>query len=110
MSRPRTARPSGHEDRLLEAVGPGGQVVSHRYLRETPAPRLENPEEGAGSLSADHHIARVSGEGGRGRHVGVARRVVADIEAGKRSASSPGPPRELRDRHNRIRTLGKGRD
>src|SRR6476646_1732659 len=97
------ARPSAHEDRLLEA-GPGGQVVSQRYLGETVAPWLDDPEEGAGGLGADDHIARVSGEGGRRRHVGVARLVVVDVEARKRSASSPGRARELRDLGYRVQT------
>src|SRR5712671_2500986 len=108
-SRAGTARPSGHEDRLLEA-GPGGQVVAQRYLGETLAPRLEDPEEAAGGLGADDHIARVTGDGGRRRHVGVTRLVVVDVEARRSSASAPGAALELGDRGDRIRTIREGRD
>src|SRR6476659_610293 len=88
-SRARTARPSSDEDRVLEA-GPGGQVVLQRYLGETLVPWLEDPEEAAGGLGADDHIARVSDEGGRRGHVRVARLVVVNIEARNRSESCPG--------------------
>src|ERR1700729_1408904 len=108
-SRARAARPSGHEDRLLEA-GPDAQVVAQRYLGETLAPRLEDPEEAAGGLGTDDHITRVSDEGGRRRHVRIARFVVVDVEARNGTESCPSAARELRDRGDGIRTQREGRD